>query len=949
MARIKPSPEMIEGIVARVPEGFIHRSVLGQRLKLHNRAAENINKAMQGGKVGREGEYFFDPTRITPQQVREYSLWSRPAFPSVSNDWQFLTPTILEQQAMRDQQLQEFENPAYRRMVDALQKPPFYTTPEQLFQQPGDEDVLADLLGMAILRRYKDLIFDSLHIGWNTMLDVVRRRELVPIHHELVELLKSKPGNTLPIAEIAQKFGSENISDLLAMDGFATFTVPMKTPPYMSNWVRLKTSNQEESRQVALENVKIPDEEWEESLKAAGDLMRVNAKEGKSNRVRTLANSYTVIAAAKRLGVKPETMEIAVDSHIIPSFTDPEGTVRISAQEVENAYNSPEYRERITENEPIRPKEIAIVTGLGYTAIRYRLKKANLNRGDPTWAEVRGRWGLPDTLREFRTTLKEKVEQRRAEVQARLDAEREQERQERDAERQRRQALRARLVAAFPTWRHAGRADQQIILHAGPPNSGKTHHAINALAEAGNGWYLAPLRLLAFEIFDRLNQRGVLCNLLTGEEHIAIPGAQITAATVEMFNSERSGDCVVIDEAQMLADSDRGWAWTRALMEAQSPEIHVIGPLTSRDLIQRLADAAAIPLKVIEHERLTPIKVAENHWPVNKLPPRTILVAFSRQMVLQLKSDLEQLKRSVSVVYGSLPPEVRRKQSERFANGETEICVATDAVGMGLNLPADYVCFFEVEKFDGKEVRELTPTEVQQIGGRAGRFGLSQGGEVGATSKRDLNRIRRLFHEDPLVLTHARVAPTVEDIELIPGNLATRLTQWGSLESIPEDLKGAIKTADMSERIELAKMLTDREVALLGMESALKLVNAPTRQNTRSYWRLCAQAIINGQPMPVPPSAPRKVSTNFELDEIETCVASADIYLWLGSRREFTTFAPEEFHVRMLRAHWGTQIDEALAKRLDLARRCASCGTQLPTRHRYRICDNCYAERFGYY
>src|SRR5690606_32826223 len=131
------------------------------------------------------------------------------------------------------------------------------------------------------------------------------------------------------------------------------------------------------------------------------------------------------------------------------------------------------------------------------------------------------------------------------------------------------------------------------------------------------------------------------------------------------------------------------------------------------------------------------------------LPPRTILVAFSRQMVLQLKGELERAKRRVSVVYGNLPPEVRRKQADRFANGETEICIATDAVGMGLNLPADYVCFFELEKFDGKQVRYLTPSEVQQIGGRAGRFGLSKAGEIGATNKQDLKLVHQLYYTPP--------------------------------------------------------------------------------------------------------------------------------------------------------------------------------------------------------
>ena len=213
-------------------------------------------------------------------------------------------------------------------------------------------------------------------------------------------------------------------------------------------------------------------------------------------------------------------------------------------------------------------------------------------------------------------------------------------------------------------------------MHVGEPNSGKTHDALQALKEAGSGWYLAPLRLLAYEIYDRLNDEGVPCNLLTGEEYIPVEGARITAATIEMFNATDSGACVIIDEAQMLADADRGWAWTRAFMESAAPEMHIIGPPTARQLIEVLAAAAEIPCELVEHQRLAPIAVAESHFTLESMPPSTILVAFSRRAVLDLKMKLERLGRAVSVVYGSLPPEVRRRQADRFAEGETEICVA---------------------------------------------------------------------------------------------------------------------------------------------------------------------------------------------------------------------------------------------------------------------------------
>jgi ATP-dependent RNA helicase SUPV3L1/SUV3 len=540
-------------------------------------------------------------------------------------------------------------------------------------------------------------------------------------------------------------------------------------------------------------------------------------------------------------------------------------------------------------------------------------------------------------------------EEERAEERRQRDERRRTDRARRDEERRQREELRARLLAAFPAWQHSGRIDQQVILHIGPPNSGKTHNALDTLSIANSGWYLAPLRLLAFEIFDRLNQRGIRCNLLTGEEYIPVAGANVTAATIEMFDPTHSGDCVIIDEAQMLADPDRGWAWTRALMEAQAPDIYVIGPPNARDLIERLASAAAIPIQVIEHERLAPIEVAQETWPIEKLPNRTILVAFSRRMVLHLKTELEMRKRSVSVVYGNLPPEVRRRQADRFAAGQTEICVATDAVGMGLNLPADQVCFWELEKFDGKQMRMLTAAEAHQIGGRAGRYGLSKAGRVGATTKRGLKMLERLFATTPQELTHARVAPVVEDLALIPGSLAHRFAQWSELQSIPDSLRNVIRPADIDERIALARMLTDREVDQLGLEAAVKIVNAPTRDFSRDYWRLCTLAILAGESMPHPPEAPFIIENDRQLDQTEQSIACADIYLWLSRRPEFGQYAPDEIRIREMRTEWSMSIDAALLRRLDTLARCVNCHKPLPLGHRYSLCDNCYNQRVNYW
>ncbi|MGB1287431.1 MAG: helicase-related protein, partial [Aggregatilineales bacterium] len=303
-------------------------------------------------------------------------------------------------------------------------------------------------------------------------------------------------------------------------------------------------------------------------------------------------------------------------------------------------------------------------------------------------------------------------------------------------------------------------------------------------------------------------------------------------------------------------------------------------------------------------------------WSLKKMPDRTILVAFSRRKVLALKAQLENENRTISVVYGSLPPEVRRKQADRFANGETQICIATDAVGMGLNLPADHVCFHETKKYDGRTVRNLTPTEIHQIGGRAGRYGMSEGGTIGATTRKDLNLVRILHKQEPATLTHAHVAPTVEDLAMIPGSLGEKLREWAQLQSIPEELRHLVATANLKERINLAEMLTDEEVETLGLDRAVQLTNAPTRRSSRDYWYACAQSIIEGEPMPVPDIPPTEIFTASDLDYTETCINKADVYLWLSNRQEFEGLGPDAAYIKEERASASLRIDEALLKAL---------------------------------
>ncbi|MCY3781742.1 MAG: helicase-related protein [Chloroflexi bacterium] len=686
------------------------------------------------------------------------------------------------------------------------------------------------------------------------------------------------------------------------------------------------------------------DDAWREALDRCGDRLREGVgapKESDSIEEQVFARSYSVKQAAKLAGVTSSALRKAADELALDSFVDPRGKLRLPVYSFLPTASDPDLREMIAGYERLRPSELRAVLDMDKRRLDSTMREAGLSTKHVTWRDVRGYWNLPETFAEFSQLLGQTEAEGERRKRKRNRGGRSRGRRKRQAETR----LRNRLIDAFPKWRNEYRDQQRLTIHIGAPNSGKTHDALEALKAAGSGWYLAPLRLLAYEVYDRLNDEGVACHLLTGEEYIPVDGARITAATIEMFNAMKSGACVIIDEAQMLADADRGWAWTRALMESAAPEMHIIGPPTARKLIEVLAAAAEIPCEVVEHERLAPIALAERHFTLESLPPATILVAFTRQGVLDLKMKLERLGRTVSVVYGSLPPEVRRRQADRFANGETEICVATDAVGMGLNLPADVVCFFEVEKFDGKNDRCLYASEVRQIGGRAGRYGMSQAGLIGAVSKREMRVIRDLYAQAPPELTFARVAPTADDLELIPGNLAEQLAQWAELKSIPAELRSVITTADMDERIALAKMLSDDDIERLGLAKALQLVNAPTRKATRPYWLDCAYMILEGYQVPLPPDAPTPIRDGGDLEATEYSIACADIYLWLSRRKEFTENCEAHRQAREERREWSLSIDEALLRNLNMARRCRSCGAPLPSRHRYRICDDCFEKR----
>jgi ATP-dependent RNA helicase SUPV3L1/SUV3 len=253
----------------------------------------------------------------------------------------------------------------------------------------------------------------------------------------------------------------------------------------------------------------------------------------------------------------------------------------------------------------------------------------------------------------------------------------------------------------------ARQVQRKIVLHVGPTNSGKTYHALRALAAAKYGCYAGPLRLLATEIFGRLNRGEIaptgadpsqkyprVCNLVTGEDiKILDEDAGLISATVEMVPLTRKFDVVVIDEIQMLANAERGNAWTQALVGLNAEEIHLCGEESAVELVKRLVEPMGDEVIVNRYTRLTPLEMephALGSYNLNKIKPGDCLIAFSRKQIFAWKHLIEEKSGlRCAVVYGKLPPEVRAEQAAKFNDTDDkshQVLVASDAIGMGLNL-----------------------------------------------------------------------------------------------------------------------------------------------------------------------------------------------------------------------------------------------------------------------
>jgi ATP-dependent RNA helicase SUPV3L1/SUV3 len=499
------------------------------------------------------------------------------------------------------------------------------------------------------------------------------------------------------------------------------------------------------------------------------------------------------------------------------------------------------------------------------------------------------------------------------------------------------------------------RSPERVVAHLGPTNSGKTHAALDELASAGRGVYAGPLRMLAQEAHRRLGERlGVeSVGLVTGEERVN-ERAPVVCSTVEM--APQAGELLVIDEVQWADDAERGSAWTRLLLAGEYRDILLLGALDALPLVERAFPEAE--LKVFE--RKLPLEFVGERT-LRSLAPGTVVVSFSRRAVLALAGEVNrQHPGRVSVLYGAMPLGSRREEIERFLSGAADVCVATDVLGHGVNLPCETLLFAETTKFDGEKRRELLPWELAQIAGRAGRFGLVERGHVGVLAglgwgAADPESVRSALEPHvPLsggfwgyrIVDEARIRPRLSDLGVDdPADLDDALVAWHRValrEWAFESWLAVESLQPLRLRLEAVRRRLGERRRRLPLEETWMLVNAPVDEDGLELLATLALALAgDGVARPhlsflLDTARLRGAS----LEDAEEAGREASILRW------FALQYPGAGGVTIERAG---ALEEAAAERVvsrlrlevesPTIGRCRSCGRSCPPW--FPLCDRC--------
>uniref|UniRef100_M4BBS7 RNA helicase n=1 Tax=Hyaloperonospora arabidopsidis (strain Emoy2) TaxID=559515 RepID=M4BBS7_HYAAE len=451
---------------------------------------------------------------------------------------------------------------------------------------------------------------------------------------------------------------------------------------------------------------------------------------------------------------------------------------------------------------------------------------------------------------------------------------------------------------------------RKIVYHEGPTNSGKTYEALERLKQAGEdgGIYCGPLRLLALEIYERMNSDGLYTSLVTGQEKKIMPHSTHVSCTVEMANINRPWDVAVIDEIQLIGDPQRGWAWTRALFGLQAKEIHVCGSGEAVHLVKKFAETSGDEFELRSYERRSPLEISSTHLNnYSEIRPGDCVVAFSRRDIFQIKRDIEiKTGEKCCIIYGQLPPETRSQQARLFNERDNDynILVASDAIGMGLNLNIKRIVFATVKKWSGNSggMIDIPPSLAKQIAGRAGRYGSDYASGVATCLlKEDLEYLKESYDEVPTPLTSAGLFPSSDQME----EFAKQLPGIGDLADLVDKyvmlarLDGDYFMCNHQDMKNAATLLRDAELSLSDRFTFCMAPVSLRNPLARKVFLEYARAHSLGQSVKLDIYLPKYPPRTAEaLGDVEIKAKIIDLYLWLSFRFS-DTFAENDLALEL--------------------------------------------------
>lgn len=519
------------------------------------------------------------------------------------------------------------------------------------------------------------------------------------------------------------------------------------------------------------------------------------------------------------------------------------------------------------------------------------------------------------------------------------------------------------LKEMFPIARNKKR---KFTFFIGETGSGKTYNAFQKFKYKESGAFFAPLRLLALEGQETIEELGHPCNLITGEERDLKEDAFFVSSTIEMLDVSEEYDVVVIDECQLIYDEHRGWAWTQAIIGANAGEVILTGSEEALSAIEFLVDYTEEELEVVRLKKKTKLKkYPKKVSNVKDIPYNSAVVCFSKKRILELKNKYEQeTGEHCSVIFGALSPETRKEEARRFREGETRVVFATDAIGLGLNLPIENIFFDSLEKFNGQCSSIIDSSLAKQIAGRAGRYKFYDTGYYGTFGKTNINILDKLLKEDypehpnkfyykiPFVVFEeiSEILNTTDSFSIIKRFI--QLYDLVEPNFIKMDYSELLFKADVIET-ELKRNPNEFDFSLLTLYEKYQLIFSPLDVNNEDmkdfFYKLIKNNILTLTDFNFDSDLKSKIEsikTLEDLNYLEHKMAKLDAYNWLSFNFK-DIFKINQKEIVKEKHFLNTMVMFFLKEDGHLYKKCKSCQTFLELED-HNICQSCYENNYYY-